>query len=74
MNPLQADGPLAAPRRLGNLEPEWLAWRHRLLDQLQAFNLLKLAHGLRGLGRDGAEPIGEFLEGLDFLLLVLVGR
>ncbi len=58
----------------GNLKTKWLAWRGRFLDQFQPLNLLELAHGLRGLGGNGAEAVGEFLERRDFLLLVFVGR
>ena len=51
-----------------------LARRHRFLDQFQPLNLLQLALGLRRLGGNGPEPVGERLQIGDFLLLILVRR
>ena len=36
--------------------------------------MLELGHRLRGLRSNGAESICELLKGLDFFLLILVGR
>ncbi len=69
----QADGALAAARGRGDLEAEGLARRSRFFDEFKALNLFEFAHGLGGLGGDGAEAVGEFLEGGYFLLLVFVG-
>lgn len=44
------------------------------LDQLHPLDLLELGHRLRGLRGHGAESIRKLLEGLDFLLLIFVGR
>ena len=71
--PFERDRALPAARRLRDLETKRLARRQRLLDQLHALDLLELAHGLRSFGRDGAKAIGEFLQRLDFLLLIFVG-
>ena len=73
MDAAERDGALAASGRLRDLKPERFLWRRGFLNQLHALDLFELRHGLRCFGSDGAESVGELLEGVDFLLLVFVG-
>src|ERR1035441_6463507 len=50
VDPLQIDRPLAAARRLRNLESEGLPRGQGFLDRIHALDLLELAHGLRSPG------------------------
>ena len=64
---------MSAARRLRDLKPKRLAGRHRFLDELKPLDLLKLAHGLRRLGRHRAKPVHKFLQCVDLLLLIFMG-
>ena len=74
LNAFQYGCSLTAPLRLRNAESEWFARSFWTIDFFHALDLFELALRLSGFRGDGPKAVGEFLEGVDFLLLVFPRR
>ena len=72
LDSLEHGGALSTALGLGDSETEGFFWRFGALDFFHPLDLLQLALRLGCFGGNGAEAVGEFLQGGDFLLLVFV--
>ena len=72
LDSLEHGGALSTALGLGDAETKGFLRRFGALDFFHPLDLLQLALSLGCFGGNGAEAVGEFLQGGDFLLLVLV--